>query len=257
MLLCHWGDPVGRVRWQDGRCLSEPPAEGFLVDCLRRALVRPTPPPAASTTRLFATIWLENVVRQSRRGSRHLGWKAVVALHPAVQLLARNGQPAGGSFPFWPQNRGEFVSLLGPERAEDDDLVATARALGNVCDWSMVRRQVIRGWKAGLDAPLAVWMDTGMLSRWLLDSREDVDDLMDQLAATCSASVLHRIRQTFTALGLVGAATPQAGHLARAERSAGEGARAGRRLPRRHGRAGIATVAGLADEVTGQAADAD
>lgn len=185
VLLSHWGDPVGRTRWEDGRSLDEPPTEGFVVDCLRRALGRPTPPPTATTTTLFATMWLENVLARSRQGGRRLSWDQAAALHPAVQLMGGERREVGH----------EPVDVTGP-----------ALALGKVCDWSMVRQQAIRGWKAGLDAPLAVWMDTGMLSRWLLDRRPLVEELIDQLGGTCSPSVLRRIRQSLAAQEVDGGA---------------------------------------------------
>lgn len=184
VLLGHRGDPVGWLHWKDGRRHAEPPTEGLLVDCLRRALGRPTPPPAASTDVLFATMWLENLLERSRpqrkrHGGRSLEWEEAAALHPAVQMLAATGQGA-----------------------LDDDLVDTARALGRVCDWAMVRHQAIRGWKAGLDASLAVWMDAGMVSRWLLDCRPGLTELLGHLESTCSRSLARQVRQTLVGFGV-------------------------------------------------------
>jgi hypothetical protein len=127
-------------------------------------------------------MWLENVLVHSRQAARRLSWSDVTALHPALQLLA--------------------CDRFEPEL---DDVERLMRALGDACDWPMVREQTIRGWQAGLDPSLAAWMDAGMLSRWLLDRGPDVDELLHQLAATCSPPVLHPIRKSLAALGIVGA----------------------------------------------------
>jgi hypothetical protein len=172
VLLGCGGELVGRARCEDGRQLAEPPTEGLVVDCLRRALGRPTPPPTATTNVLFASMWLENVLAPSHRWPNQLTWRETVALHPALRLLAREG-------------RGAKV----------DDVEEAVGALGKVCDWSMVRQQVIHDWKAGLDPSLAAWMDTGMVSRWLLDRRPGVDELFNQLANICPTSMLQRIHR--------------------------------------------------------------
>lgn len=109
---------------ENGRAVSEAPAEGLIVDCLRRALGRRTSPPAASTATLFATCWLENVVAQARDTGRQVGWTATVVLHPAAPVLARSGQ------------------VVKP-----GDLVEAATTFARLCVWTMVRHQVIAGWR--------------------------------------------------------------------------------------------------------------
>lgn len=206
VLLGHRGEAVGRLRWEDGRCLTEAPTEGLVIDCLRRALGRRTPPPATSTDVLFATMWLENVLAppncgaptslndaETPQSSRRLTWRQACVLHPAVQLLAQG-----------PAQDGRTHS--------GEDVVAMARSLGRVCGWTMVRQQVMQGWKAGLDPKLATWMDAGMVSRWLLDRRPGLDDLLEHLAGACSPSVLRRVRQSLVALGIDIASDEQAEH---------------------------------------------
>lgn len=172
VLLDCGGELVGRARWEDGRQLAEPPNEGLVVDCLRRTLGRPTPPPTATTAVLFATMWLENVLAESRQGAGQLSWSDALSLHPAMQLLAR-------------ERHG----------AQVDDVEEAVRALGKVCDWSLVRQQVIHGWKADLPPSLAAWMDTGMVSRWLLDRGPDPNELFNQLSERCPTSVLQQIHR--------------------------------------------------------------
>jgi hypothetical protein len=178
-LLDRDGTSAGRLHWQDGRVHDEAPSEGLVVDCLRRALGLRTPPPVVSTDELFATLWLEAIVSSGRRGSRAMTWHQAVSLHPAVRLLEEDGQAPG---------RG--------------DLVVAARALGRVCNWTRVRDQAIRGWSVGVDASLAVWMDSGMLSRWLLDQRPPLAELTSRVRRRCTPATMLRITETLVELGV-------------------------------------------------------
>lgn len=172
---------AGGLRWQDGRVINEAPAEGLVVDCLRRALGLRTPPPSTSTDVLFAVLWLEAVVAAAPRGSRALTWRQAAGLHPAVRLLAGDGQPQ-----------------------HSIDLVDSARALGRVCDWAMIRSQVIRGWDAGLGAPMATWMDAGMVSRWLLDRRPPLAELVSGARRRTTPAAYRRIVEALAGLGVAG-----------------------------------------------------
>lgn len=180
VLLSRDGLVAGRLRRPDGRMVSEAPEEGLIVDCLRRALGRRTSPPVESTATLFATLWLENVV--ARTGCRHRqpSWSQVVAQHPAAQMLAGAGQAV---------KPGELVEAAG--------------ALSRACDWTMVRQQLITGWRPGeMEARVAVWMDTGMISRWLLGRRPSIDEFVDTLGASCPPVVLQRIRRALDDMGI-------------------------------------------------------
>ena len=55
------GSLAGCARWRDGGIVAEAPTDGFVVDCLRRALGLGTPPPTTTTDTLFAALWLEGV----------------------------------------------------------------------------------------------------------------------------------------------------------------------------------------------------
>lgn len=188
VLVDRDGQAAGRLRWEDGRVVTEAPAEGLIVDCLRRAMGRRTSPPTETTATLFTTIWLGNVVAAARRRHRQVGWPGVVGLHPAVQVLTRTGP-----------------------KVKPGELVDAANALARLCDWTMVRHQVIAGWQpCDIDRRVAVWMDTGMLSRWLLERWPTIDELLEALEVACPPVVLQRIRRSITRMSTPLALRPEA-----------------------------------------------
>ncbi len=65
-----------------------------------------------------------------------------------------------------------------------------------------MRDQAIRGWNVSVDAPLAVWMDSGMLSRWLLDQRPPLADLTAEVRRRCTPATMRRIMEVLTELGV-------------------------------------------------------
>lgn len=178
-LLDRNGTTAGRLCWQDGRVHDEPPSEGLVVDCLRRAMGLPTPPPTSSTDLLFASLWLEAIASAGRRGRRDMTWHQAVGLHPAMQLLAGDGQTP-----------------------RPNELVPTAQALGRICDWSRVRELSIRGWTGGADATLAAWMDAGMLSRWLIDQHPPLAELTARARRRCAPTTMRRIMDVLAELAV-------------------------------------------------------
>ena len=188
VLIDRDGSLAGCARWRDGGIVAEAPTDGFVVDCLRRALGLRTPPPTTTTDTLFAALWLEGIVAGGRRGCQTMTWRQVAHLHPAVHLLVQNGQEVPA------------------------DLVETAQAFGRACDWTMVRHQLIRGWKLGVEASVAVWMDTGMLSRWMVEQMRPVAELLTRARRRCSPAAF---RQLVHALDDLGVATGGIGGLAR------------------------------------------
>jgi hypothetical protein len=173
------GDLRARCHLADGRQLDEVP-EGWLIDCLLRAIDRPTAPASTGTEVLFATHWLGHMAAEARR-SGGLSWEEAVSLHPAMHLLAQDGRPVGA-----------------------DSLVAAAAALSKVCGWSEVRRQCIeKAWLADQVSPaLAAWMDTGMLSRWVLERTRSIDELLQQLSGLLTPAVARRVRRSLRELGV-------------------------------------------------------
>jgi hypothetical protein len=154
------------------------------VDCLLRALDRSTTPPGAGTEGLFAIHWLGNLAAHVRRpaGCTGLSWPQAAALHPALQML---------------EDAGEW-------RWGEESLVPAAIALSRACGWAQVRRQCIeREWLPDLISPaLAAWMDTGMLSRWVLGGARSVPELLDQLHGMLTPAVTRRVRQSLQELGV-------------------------------------------------------
>src|SRR5579871_1980101 len=142
----RYGEVKACSRLADGRVLHEAP-EGWLVDCLLRAVDRPTPPPTVGTEALFAAHWLASLLAEVR-ASRGLTWDQAAGLHPALQMLAM----------------ADEIPL------DADSLVPAAAALSRVCGWKEVRWQCIeRSWLDDqVSSSIAAWMDTGMLSRYLL-----------------------------------------------------------------------------------------
>ncbi len=58
------------------------------------------------------------------------------------------------------------------------------------------------GWRpCDIDARVAVWMDDGMLSRWLLDRWPTVEELLESLRTACPPVVLERIRRSLQRMG--------------------------------------------------------
>lgn len=183
VLIDRDGTMAGCARWRDGGIVDEAPTDGFVIDCLRRALGLRTPPPTTTTDTLFAALWLEGIVAGGRRGCQTMTWRQVAHLHPAVQLLVQNGQEV------------------------PVDLVKTARAFGRACDWTMVRHQLIRGWKLGVEASVAVWMDTGMLSRWMVEQMPPVAELLPRARRRCSPAAFRQLVQALDDLGVATGAT--------------------------------------------------
>ncbi|MDP9453488.1 MAG: hypothetical protein M3P97_08935 [Actinomycetota bacterium] len=55
---------------------------------------------------------------------------------------------------------------------------------------------------------MAVWMDDGMLSRWLLDRWPTVEELLESLRTACPPVVLERIRRSLQRMGPASGAEP-------------------------------------------------
>jgi hypothetical protein len=157
-LVGRSGATASVVRFRDG---GEPqrlhdPAEGRMVDALRRAFALPTQPPETETCILFIAWWLANVVSAGRTAPKRLTWKRVCDQHPAVRLLRAAGQPA----------------ITG-------DPVAAGRTLADVFDWTRLRELLVETSVPGsIDPGLAAWMDEGMLSRYLLAELPTIGTLL-------------------------------------------------------------------------------
>ena len=77
VLVARDGRVVGRLR-QGDTVTTEPPAYGVTLDCLKRALGLPTPPPEVPPSHLLGAMWLEAVIQAGRVGGAlppfDVGW---------------------------------------------------------------------------------------------------------------------------------------------------------------------------------------
>lgn len=161
---------------EDGTVIDGP-GEGAVTEALRRCLGLPTPPPAVGTVEFFAQVWLQAVLASSASRT----WARVAAAHPASSWI-RSRQPP-----------------------TVDELVEAGRALEAVATWEELRLRTAQGgerWALLLDPELAAWMDEGMFARWVLADRPTLDELVDGLSRSASASVLRRVRRTLQEWGL-------------------------------------------------------
>lgn len=168
VVMARDGAMYGGATLADGRVLDEPPTEGIIPDCLRRAFGLPTAPPGHTTAELFAVMWLAAVV-----AAEATVWDDASALHPAVQLLAGT------------------------------DLVPAANAMAKVCRWPMVRELIAsKGWWHDLVPPEHVeWMDDGLLSRWMFGAFPPLTTLLRQIDRQ-SGAVARQARATLPELGV-------------------------------------------------------
>jgi hypothetical protein len=184
------GQVAGRIRWADGLEINEAPSTGRALDSLLRCFQLPTAPPTASTGEYFAVQWLDAVCAAALRSQGKLTWRQAVALHPTMRALADAGH-----------------------RIDADHIVPVARAGVKVWTWEEMRLQAIAKpqWLGGNVPPnAAVWMDEGMLSRWLLGIFDSLDDLLGELGRLVPDGVARRIRRTLRALEVLPASRASA-----------------------------------------------
>ena len=168
-LMARDGTQFGVTNFADGRVMDSAPPVGIIPDCMRRVFRLPTAPPSQSTAELFAVMWLNDVV-----GSKASSWNQAKKLHPATRLLAAA------------------------------DLVPAARTMAKVFDWRMVREFITtKGWWNDLiPAGDLLWMDDGLMSRWLFGEFLPLRLLVDRMKRDCPPAVARRVRQALDELGL-------------------------------------------------------
>lgn len=160
-----------------GEVLTEPPAYGLTVDGLQRAMGLPTAPPDVCVTQLLTTAWLERVLEVGRNRRRPLSWSAIIALHPAQEVL---GAAAG-----------------------DGDLVQLNRQMDTAVTWGRLRWWAIEGrWEVpGLTPTDAAWLDDGAFSRWALAGRSPLPRLVAALAGVIGPAHARRCARVVRRLG--------------------------------------------------------
>jgi hypothetical protein len=79
------------------------------------------------------------------------------------------------------------------------------RALGRVCGWDQIREQIAAGRypDIGLEAALAGWMDEGMTARWLLGAASPLADTLARAERIVRRPAAIAIRRVLREVGLV------------------------------------------------------
>jgi hypothetical protein len=172
----------GLIGWRmtlpDGRSLAEAPSDGRLLDCLRRCLALPTPPPPVGAGQLQSVFWLSAILEEVHRTDRKLSWREIVGLHPVTELLA------------------------GCDAAPDlqQDLPDLIRIASESWSWELLRQTAVSDrWAKELVSPdLAAWMDEGMFARWILSALPGPDELVarvrPRLAPSAARRLAHAVR---------------------------------------------------------------
>ncbi len=148
------------------RGLDQAPAGapcGRLVDVCRRALGRPTEPPAGPPLEWWSAVWLDRILAEAAAApTTRWTWRRVLALHPL-------GDPA------------------------------TAAGLG----WEDLRRLAATPGAVGLvDPAVAGWLDEGSFARWLLGEQLPLSTLLREVGALLPPSVHERVRVLLAGQGL-------------------------------------------------------
>jgi hypothetical protein len=119
---------------------------GPLPDSLRRLFGLPTPPSPVTALELWASLWLQALVRTHCR--RSTTWATVARIHPASALLEDDGI-----------------------RATPENLVVAGRALAVAKGWDDLQLRAVTGsdaWSILPPSDVAAWADAGMFARLVL-----------------------------------------------------------------------------------------
>ncbi|MCX6505839.1 MAG: hypothetical protein NTU96_02015 [Actinobacteria bacterium] len=148
------------------------PQHGRVPDACRRILGLATAPPTHSMTDFVIAAWLEVI---SRVALQHPGitWSDIVALHPACNSIDEAATPTA--------------------------IAQATQALGHSLDWERFRRVItaVGGFPFGDSGKkTAAWMDTGMFSRWAMDSLPSRSDAFDLLDAALGPATFDRLWAT-------------------------------------------------------------
>jgi hypothetical protein len=172
-LVARGGQVGWRMTLPDGRSLSQAPSEGRLLDCLKRSLALPTPPPPVGADQLQSVFWLSAILDEAQRTDRKLSWREILRLHPVTELL-----------------EGCDATIDG--EADLQDLV---RMAGRSWSWELLRQQAVtHQWAKELVSPdLAAWMDEGMFARWILGALPGPDELVARIRPLVAPSAARRL----------------------------------------------------------------
>jgi hypothetical protein len=161
------------MRLPDGAELTQAPEEGRLLDCMRRYLGLPTPPPAVSPSTLQSALWLAAIIDEGSRAYRVLTWRDALRLHPVCSSIL-----------------SECAGIITERQLGD-----VVRAAAGVWTWGRLRQDTLQNhWASGVVPDhLARWMDDGMFSRWILAELPDPEDLIKQIRGLVAPATARRI----------------------------------------------------------------
>jgi hypothetical protein len=161
------------MRLPDGTELNEVPEDGRMLDCLRRCLGLPTPPPPKGSGWVQSVLWLAAILEEGGRTDRRLGWREILELHPVASGV-----------------------LESPDiEVTEDNLLGLVRLASSIWTWERLRRDtIVNHWASQVvSAEVAAWMDEGMFARWILAALPDADELMTQVRHCVAPSTARRI----------------------------------------------------------------
>ena len=135
-------------------------ASGRVDDALRLALGLRTAPPAEGTARLWASLWLDELLTTAAleplHSRRRRSLAALVAAHPAIDAFG-----------------------LDPTVVTIGALIGEGAKLAGLRTWSLLRLAcAARRWEHPEVGPsTAAWLDDGAFSRWVLGAYPELGDL--------------------------------------------------------------------------------
>jgi hypothetical protein len=162
--------------------------DGLLGDVCRRSLGLPTTRPPGSTAELWLRVWIDRIVESvcfdDRGGGAPRTFSELVALHPAE--LGATRVPAAEPL---------LATCRPRDVAEATELVAEE------WPWSRLRRDpaLVETEGPPLRRQLALWMDDGMLARWLLADVPPLGLLLDTVAQLLPPPLLDDVEATLLA----------------------------------------------------------
>jgi hypothetical protein len=161
------------MRLPDGTEMTEVPEDGRMLDCLRRCLDLPTPPPPESPGYIQSVLWLAAILEEGSQANRRLGWRETLRLHPVASGI-----------------------LESPDvEVTEHNLAELVRLASSIWTWERLRRDtVVNHWASHVVSDdLAGWMDEGMFARWILAELPAADELMNQVRQYVAPSTARRI----------------------------------------------------------------
>lgn len=148
------------------------PQQGRVPDSCRRLLQLTTTVPSATMTDFVIAAWLEVLIRHALTHPT-VEWETIVELHPA----------------------GSSV----PPIATPSSVAEATRSLGAALDWDRFRLVIatVGGFPFGDNAcEIANWMDSGMFSRWAMESLPTRSEALGILESTLGPATFDRLWAT-------------------------------------------------------------